>query len=233
MARILATLALVTLAAALGCPNNGPGPVEPNGGDDQPPADAATAQLEVVEPPPPPPPPTEYAGDPGTLKVTATFNGGTVDAPIEVRRTGQSDIVESVTLGGGRTEAEFSLPPGRYDIRAAFPGAVDGAADVREGLRIRSGETATHEFAFDSVAQVTLECKRGGRNTNGTIRLRRPGGTDYEFTVQCGNEFFIGGGSWEAEVTVGGGRNPMILQTTVHINGGGVLRTPIMIEGGR
>lgn len=232
MARILATLAIVSLTAALGCPNNGPGPVEPNGGD-LPPADAATEPVDVVEPPPPPPPPTEYAGEPGTLKVTATFNGSSVDAPIEVRRTGQSDVVDSVTLGAGRTEAQFSLPPGRYDIRAVFPGAVDSAADVREGLRIRSGESANHEFAFDSISQVTLECKRGGRNVNGTIKLRRPGGTDYPFQVECGNEFFISGGAWEAEVQVGSGRSPLILQTTVQIVGGGVLRTPIMIEGGR
>ncbi|MBN1769832.1 MAG: hypothetical protein JXB32_01120, partial [Deltaproteobacteria bacterium] len=145
----------------------------------------------------------------------------------------QSDVVESATLGGGRTELEFSLPAGRYDIRAVFPGAVDSAADVREGLRVREGETATHEFAFDSISQVTLECKRGGRNVSGKIKLRRPGGTDYEFEVQCGNEFFISGGAWEAEVTVGSGRSPLILQTTVQIVGGGVLRTPIMIEGGR
>lgn len=233
MARIPVTLAILALAAALGCPGNGPGPVEPNGGDDQPVADAGTEPVDVPEPPPPPPPPTEYAGEPGTLKVTATFNGSPVNAPIEVRRTGQSEIVESMTLGGGRTEAEFRLPPGRYDIRAAFPGAVDGAADVREGLRIRSGETATHEFSFDSISQVTLECKRGGRNVSGKIKLRRPGGTDYPFEVQCGSEFFISGGAWEAEVTIGGGRNPLILQTNVQIVGGGVVRTPILIEGGR
>ncbi|MBN1773388.1 MAG: hypothetical protein JXB32_19155, partial [Deltaproteobacteria bacterium] len=88
MARILTTLAIVTLAAALGCPGNGPGPVEPNGGDDQPVADVGTEPAEAVEPPPPPPPPTEYGGPPGTLKVSATFNGSPVDAPIEVRRTG-------------------------------------------------------------------------------------------------------------------------------------------------
>lgn len=234
MTRIQAILAIPVLVAALGCPGNGPGPVEPNGGDDQPAADAGTEPLEVTEPaPPPPPPPTEYAGEPGTLKVTATFNGSPVAAPIEVRRTGQSDIVDSVTLGGGRTEAEFSLPPGRYDIRAVFPDAVDGAADVREGLRIRSGETTTHEFAFDSISQVTLECKRGGRNVSGKIKLRRPGGTDYPFEVQCGDEFFISGGAWEAEVTVGGGRNPLILQTSIQIVGGGVVRTPIVIESGR
>jgi hypothetical protein len=229
MARILTTIALVTLIAALGCPNNGPGPVEPNGGDDQPVADAVTEPVEVVEPPPPP---AEYQGEPGTLKIKATFNGSTVAALIEIRRTGQTDVVDSATMGGGMDEAQFSLPPGRYDIRAVFPGAVDNAADVREGLRIRSGETANHEFAFDSVAQVTLECKRGGRNVNGKIKLRRPGGTDYPIEVECGNEFFIGGGEWEAEVTVGSGRSPLILQTSVHINGGGVLRTPIMIEGG-
>jgi hypothetical protein len=221
---------LVCLAAAAGCPNNGPGPVEPTGDDQPDPADVG-AMPEAVEPPPPPPP-SEYVGDPGTLIVKVTFNGAAIDSPIEIRRTGQPDVVESATLSGGTMEATFSLPPGRYDVRAGFPQAIDGAAEVKEAIRIQSGQDKTVEFTFDSMSQVTLECKRGGRNASGTIRLRRPGATDYLPEARCQEEFFITGGAWEAEVTIGGGRGGIQITTTLQIVGGGVIRTPIMIEAG-
>lgn len=214
-----------------GCPNgNGPGPVEPNGGTE--PGDAGAIEPEDVETPLPPPPPQEYVGTPGTLKVTATFNGAAVAATIEVRRTGETEVRETRTLSGDQA-AEFSLPPGRYDVRAVYPGAIDAAADVREGQRIESGATRRVDFAFDSISQVTIECKKGGRNVNGTIRLRRPGGTEYPFEARCQEEFIISGGAWEAQVTLGTGRGAMSVEAPLTIVGGGVVHTPIMIEGGR
>jgi hypothetical protein len=217
------------LALAAGCPNNGPGPVEPNGGPG-PSADAAMPEPEVVEPPPPPPP-TEYAGDPGTMIVNVTFNGSPVDgAEVRVHRTGQEAVEQSRTLTGGAVDATFELPPGRYDVSVPFPGAIDGMADGQQGLRIETGRTKRVTIPFDSLAQVTLNCQRGGRNTNGTIRLRRTGSTDFLPEVRCQQEFRISGGAWEAEVTIGGGRSGVQVTTTVNITGGGVIETPIVIN---
>ena len=210
-----------------GCPNNGPGPVEPNGGTTV--ADASAP--EIVEPPPPPPPPAEYSGDPGKLVVEVSFNGAAVEgAEVRVYRTGQEAVQESITLTGGLTAAEFDLPPGRYDVRVPFPHSLDAGSDGQEGFRIETGRTKRITLPFDSIAQVTLQCSRNGRNSNGTIRLRRQGGTEFLPEVRCQEEFYITGGTWEAEVTLGSGRSGVQVTTNVHVQGGGSVTTPIVIN---
>ena len=225
---IAVLFAVLTLVP--GCPNNGPGPVEPNGGT-EPGADAAAPEPEIEEPPPPPPPPAEYSGDPGKLVVEVSFNGAAVEgAEVRVYRTGQEEVQQSITLTGGLTAAEFDLPPGRYDVRVPFPASLDAGSDGQEGFRIETGRTKRITLPFDSIAQVTLQCSRNGRNTNGTIRLRREGATDFLPEVRCQEEFYITGGTWEAEVTIGGGRGGVQVTTTVHVQGGGSVTTPIVIN---
>ncbi|MBI5486871.1 MAG: hypothetical protein HY905_06035 [Deltaproteobacteria bacterium] len=230
MKRMVTTIVVLFVLATLvgGCPNNGPGPVEPDAGA-EPAADVAAPQPEIVAPPPPPP--AEYTGDPGTLIVEVTFNGAAIDgAEVRVHRTGQEAVETSITLTGGQTEASFELPPGRYDVSVPFPGSLDGAADGQQGFRIETGRTKRVTLPFDGVAQVTLQCSRNGHNTNGTIRLRRQGATDYLPEVRCQQEFFIGGGTWEAEVTIGSGHGGVQVTTEVHVQGGGSITTPIMIQ---
>lgn len=208
---------------------NGPGPREPVPGA----ADAAAEPADALpEAPPPPPAPAEYEGDPGTLKVAATFMNEVVESTIEVRRQGETDVVAQATLGADHPEHEFSLPPGRYAVSASFPGSVDNAHDVRENQRIRSDRTLDIDFTFENISQVTLTCVSNRRSTSGTIRLRRIGADDWLTQVRCGQEFIISGGSYEAEVSVG--RNTVIQIPQLQITGGGRVTSPIDIEmGGR
>ena len=223
-------LILVALIAAAGlaCPNgNGPGANEP-----PPPEEDAT--LTPVLDVPPPMDTTlapEPVGEPGTLKVSASFNAEPVVTTVEVRRRGEQEIVAQVQLDATQTEQEISLPPGQYDLRATFPGAIDAGGETRDGLRIQSGRVVRHQFAFDGISAVTLECNRGGRSVQGKVRLRRPGMEEWLPEVRCGDEFYIQGGGYEAEITIGSGRSGAIITVPeLQIVGGGRVRTPVNIN---
>jgi hypothetical protein len=230
MARALVAGGAVVLSLAFAaCPSSGPGPSGPtNVPEEQ--VDAAPAPVDAGPVEPPPPPPSEYVGEPGTLEVTATFNGEPAEGPVEVRRAGQENVEAAGAVSRARTTESFSLPPGRYDVRVLYPPAIDQAADVRENFRVRSGQTSRIDFSFENVSQVTLECKRGGRSTAGSVRLRRPRAETWLPAVRCNESFYISGGPFEAEVTVGSGRGALVITTDQQIVGGGIVRTPIEIE---
>jgi len=222
-----------SLMVVLGCGNGtGPGPNNP------PPPDEDVTFMpplqDVSTVPEAPSTPQEFQGDPGTLKVTVTFNGEAIESTVEVRRRGETNVVDQAQINASHAEHEFSLPPGHYDVRASFPGAIDNAADVKENLRIQTGRTLRADFAFDGVSAVTLECERGGRGVQGKVRLRRPGMEEWLPEVRCGEEFFIQGGSYEAEITIGSGRSGTIISVPeLMIVGGGRVHTPVLIDSGR
>ncbi len=220
---------VIGLGVLLGCGGNGPPPVVPE--------PEPVRMVDPVPPPVDPRPPVQPVEEPGAIEITATFLNEPVQSEVEVRRQGQPDVVARASLGPSSPRQSLSLPPGRYSLSATFPATIDGAVETKENVRVQSGGRPVRvDFTFENVSVVTLQCVQNNRQISGKIRLRRAGSRgDWLPEVHCGREFIIQGGSYEAEVTVGGGRSPMVITVSdLGITGGGRVTTPIRIDtGGR